>query len=272
MGNAREHVEARWRCGGHLAFSRGLPGGWLRPPTRTPSESRRWTGAIHRDVHSCGQRKVGRPLSRFRLDFLRSQATAQLHRRPHPSPERENLVMATIAFDRSPALSRSLGSAPASFPESAERCQSPAPALAPAPRASSTSCRSPAAACTVLDLPDGSRVGRLSRPDGRGSTRPAANSSRQVSGWFGRSGACGTSWALAFGAGGSHESLEVRFASLRARRVVPVVSDHYGLWVAEVAGAFRAATILSPARRTRSGCTTRPEARPEARPDASDAT
>ncbi len=65
-----------------------------------------------------------------------------------------------------------------------------------------------------------------------------------MSGWFGHSGPGGTSWALAFGAGGSHESLQVRFASLRARRMVAVVSDHYGLWVAEVAGAFRAATIL----------------------------
>jgi len=99
---------------------------------------------------------------------------------------------------------------------------------------------------TVLDLPDGSRVGRLVAADGRWLAEARCELESQVSGWFGRGGACGTSWALAFGAGGSHESVQVRFASLRARRVVPVVSDHYGLWVAEVAGAFRAATILSP--------------------------
>jgi hypothetical protein len=98
---------------------------------------------------------------------------------------------------------------------------------------------------TVLDLSDGSRVGRLTAADGRWLAEARCELEPAVSGWFGRSGPCGTSWALAFGAGGSHESLEVRFASLRARRVVPVVSDHYGLWVAEVAGAFRAATILS---------------------------
>jgi hypothetical protein len=99
---------------------------------------------------------------------------------------------------------------------------------------------------TVLDLPDGSRVGRLFAGDGRWLAEARCELESQVSGWFGRAGSCGTSWALAFGAGGPHESLQVRFASLRARRVVPVVSDHYGLWVAEVAGAFRAATILSP--------------------------
>ncbi|HEX4431992.1 MAG TPA: hypothetical protein VHZ96_22170 [Frankiaceae bacterium] len=99
---------------------------------------------------------------------------------------------------------------------------------------------------TVLDLPDGSRIGRLSAADGRWLAEARCELESQVSGWFGRGGPCGTSWALAFGAGGSHESVQVRFASLRARRVVPVVSDHYGLWVAEVSGAFRAATILSP--------------------------
>jgi hypothetical protein len=97
---------------------------------------------------------------------------------------------------------------------------------------------------TVHDLADGSRVGRLTAADGRWLAEARCELESQVSGWFGRSGQCGRSWALAFGAGGSHESLEVRFASLRARRVVPVVSDHYGLWVAVVAGAFRAATIL----------------------------
>ena len=98
----------------------------------------------------------------------------------------------------------------------------------------------------VLDLPDGSRLGRLLGPDGQLLGEARCELTRQVSGWFGRSAPAGTAWALAFGAGGPHESLQVRFASLRARRVVPVVSDHYGLWVAEVAGAFRAATILAP--------------------------
>ena len=98
---------------------------------------------------------------------------------------------------------------------------------------------------TVLDLPDGSRLGRLTTAEGRWLAETRCELESTVSGWFGRTGPCGTSWALAFGAGGMHEPLQVRFASLRARRVVPVVSDHYGIWVAEVAGAFRAATILS---------------------------
>lgn len=67
-----------------------------------------------------------------------------------------------------------------------------------------------------------------------------------MSGWFGRTGALGRAWALAFGAGGRHERLDVRFASLRSRCTVPVVSDRNGLWVAEAAGAYRAATILGP--------------------------
>ncbi len=103
---------------------------------------------------------------------------------------------------------------------------------------------------TVLDLPDGSRVGRLAAADGRWLAEARCELESQVSGWFGREGPGGTSWALAFGAGGTHEPLQVRFASLRARRIVPVVSDHYGLWVAEVAGSFRAATILSPSSTT----------------------
>ena len=98
---------------------------------------------------------------------------------------------------------------------------------------------------TVLGLPDGSRIGRLITPEGRWLAETRCELEPAVSGWFGRSGPCGTSWALAFGAGGMHEPLQVRFAGLRARRVVPVISDHYGIWVAEVAGAFRAATILS---------------------------
>jgi hypothetical protein len=98
----------------------------------------------------------------------------------------------------------------------------------------------------VIDLPDGSRFGQLYAPAGQWLAEARCETTRQVSGWFGRSARAGSSWALAFGAGGAHESLQVRFASLRARRVVPVVSDHYGLWVAEVAGAFRAATILAP--------------------------
>ena len=100
----------------------------------------------------------------------------------------------------------------------------------------------------VTDLPDGSRVGQLLGPDGTFLDEASCEAESKVSGWFGRSaagGPAGTSWALAFGAGGSHEALEVSFAGLRARRVVPVVSDHYGLWVAEVAGSFRAATIVS---------------------------
>jgi hypothetical protein len=99
----------------------------------------------------------------------------------------------------------------------------------------------------VLDMADGSRVGQLYGPDGRWLDEASCELEPTVSGWFGRLGPAGTWWALAFGAGGSNEPIEVRFASLRARRVVPVVSDHYGLWVAEVAGSFRAATILSSA-------------------------
>jgi hypothetical protein len=98
----------------------------------------------------------------------------------------------------------------------------------------------------VIDLPDGSRVGRLYGPGGQWLAEARCELESQVSGWFGRGGPAGISWALAFGAGGLHESLEVRFASMRARRVVPVISDHYGLWVAEVAGTFHAATILGP--------------------------
>ena len=99
----------------------------------------------------------------------------------------------------------------------------------------------------VMDLPDGARMGQLYGPSGQWLGEARCELTRQVSGWFGRSAPAGTSWALAFGAGGAYESLQVRFASLHARRIVPVVSDHYGLWVAEVAGSFRAATILATA-------------------------
>jgi hypothetical protein len=101
----------------------------------------------------------------------------------------------------------------------------------------------------VLDLPDGSRIGQLFGPSGQWLDEARCERTSQVSGWFGRTES-GATWALAFGAGGAQESLEVRFASLRARRVVPVVSDHYGLWVAEVVGSFRAATILASTRVT----------------------
>jgi hypothetical protein len=101
----------------------------------------------------------------------------------------------------------------------------------------------------VMDLPDGSRIGQLFGPSGQWLDEAKCELTSQVSGWFGRTES-GATWALAFGAGGAQESLEVRFASLRARRVVPVVSDHYGLWVAEVVGSFRAATILASTRVT----------------------
>ncbi|MCW2546759.1 MAG: hypothetical protein JWN96_1219 [Mycobacterium sp.] len=101
----------------------------------------------------------------------------------------------------------------------------------------------------VMDLPDGSRIGQLFGPSGQWLDEARCERTSQVSGWFGRTES-GATWALAFGAGGAQESLEVRFASLRARRVVPVVSDHYGLWVAEVVGNFRAATILASTRVT----------------------
>ena len=101
----------------------------------------------------------------------------------------------------------------------------------------------------VLDLDDGSRIGQLYGPTGQWLDEARCERTSQVSGWFGRTES-GANWALAFGAGGAQESLEVRFASLRARRVVPVVSDHYGLWVAEVVGNFRAATILASTRVT----------------------
>jgi hypothetical protein len=101
----------------------------------------------------------------------------------------------------------------------------------------------------VLDMPDGSRIGQLFGPSGQWLDEAKCERTSQVSGWFGRTPS-GVTWALAFGAGGAQESLEVRFASLRARRVVPVVSDHYGLWIAEVVGNFRAATILASTRVT----------------------
>ena len=145
--------------------------------------------------------------------------------------------MATIAFDLPPALTGRSGQ---------RRGGSiPAPALASPPAAIEHELPLSGSRLTVLDLPDGSRVGRLTTAEGRWLAETRCALEPTVSGWFGRSGPCGTSWALAFGAGGMHEPLQVRFASLRARRVVPVVSDHYGIWVAEVAGAFRAATILS---------------------------
>jgi hypothetical protein len=101
----------------------------------------------------------------------------------------------------------------------------------------------------VMDLQDGSRIGQLFGPSGKWLDEARCERTSQVSGWFGRTES-GATWALAFGAGGAQESLEVRFASLRARRVVPVVTDHYGLWVAEVVGSFRAATILASTRVT----------------------
>jgi hypothetical protein len=167
--------------------------------------------------------------------------------------------MATIAFDPPPSVfpgrsgqrrAVSIPAPTASLAQLESVTFSPPPA-APAARtapAQGIEHVLPLSGCrlTVLDLPDGSRVGRLIAADGRWLAEARCEIESQVSGWFGRSGPCGTSWALAFGAGGSHEPVQVRFASLRARRVVPVVSDHYGLWVAEVAGAFRAATILSP--------------------------
>lgn len=98
----------------------------------------------------------------------------------------------------------------------------------------------------VTDLPDGSRVGELFGWAGQWLDEARCGVESTVSGWFGRTGPSGTSWALAFGAGGSHQSLEVRFASSRIRRIIPVISDQFGLWVAEVSGSFRAATILGP--------------------------
>jgi hypothetical protein len=151
--------------------------------------------------------------------------------------------MATIAFDSPPAL--------AVRPGQRRAVHIPGPAVTSPTEAIDPSLESiehvlPLSGCrlTVLDLPDGSRVGRLTTAEGRWLAETRCELEPAVSGWFGRSGPCGTSWALAFGAGGLHEPLQVRFASLRSRRVVPVVSDHYGLWVAEVAGAFRAATII----------------------------
>jgi hypothetical protein len=103
----------------------------------------------------------------------------------------------------------------------------------------------------VIDLARGGRVGELYGPGGQrldeavlmDETRLLDEDSH-VSGWFGRTGALGRAWALAFGAGGRHERLDVRFASRLSRRTVPVLSDQQGLWVAEVAGAYQAATIL----------------------------
>lgn len=162
--------------------------------------------------------------------------------------------MATIAFEPTPAAFPGRASQRLVLPRTAGPAI-PAPATIALPPAASVPPMLeviehvlPLSGCrlTVLDMPDGARVGRLSTAAGRWLAETRCELESQVSGWFGRSGRSGTAWALAFGAGGSHESLEVRFASLRARRVVPVVSDHYGLWVAEVAGAFRAATIISP--------------------------
>jgi hypothetical protein len=145
--------------------------------------------------------------------------------------------MATIAFDLPPALT--------GRPGQRRAVSIPAPAIARPPSAIEHVLPLSGCRLTVLDLPDGSRVGQLTTAEGRWLAQTRCELESTVSGWFGRSGPCGTSWALAFGAGGMHEPLQVRFASLRARRVVPVVSDHFGIWVAEVAGAFRAATILS---------------------------
>jgi hypothetical protein len=110
----------------------------------------------------------------------------------------------------------------------------------------------PVSGCTlrVVDLADGTRVGELYGPNGNwlddaSCDGASCGSAGYVSGWFGRTGSWGTAWALAFGAGGRSELLDVGFASLRARRSVAVTSDEDGLWVAEVAGSFHAATILS---------------------------
>lgn len=161
--------------------------------------------------------------------------------------------MATIAFDPPPSVLPGRSGqrravpipAPTASPYLLDPVRQPA---APAAPAQGIEHVLPLSGCRliVLDLPDGSRLGRLFAADGHWLAEARCELESKVSGWFGRGGPCGTSWALAFGAGGSHESVQIRFASLRARRIVPVVSDHYGLWVAEAAGAFRAATILSP--------------------------
>jgi hypothetical protein len=112
----------------------------------------------------------------------------------------------------------------------------------------------------VIDLARGGRVGELYTPGGRqldeavlDAALPDENgpvgdiagiAAGHVSGWFGRTGGLGRAWALAFGAGGRHERLDVRFAGRLSRRTVPVLSDQQGLWVAEVSGAYQAATIL----------------------------
>jgi hypothetical protein len=104
----------------------------------------------------------------------------------------------------------------------------------------------PVSGCTlrVVDLPGGARLGELYGPGGVRLDDARCGADGYVSGWFGRTGSWGTAWALAFGAGGAHEALEVGFASLRARRSVSVTGDQHGLWVAEVSGSFHAATIL----------------------------
>ncbi len=170
--------------------------------------------------------------------------------------------MAMIASGPSPSaratrrLSRSIprpaGSAPL------ESLAEPTERVLTAPPPSTIDNVLPLSGCrlSVIEQPDGSRVGQLYGPDGTWLDETRCDATGAVSGWFGRR--CDESarlsparwWALAFGAVGCSESLEVRFASLRARRVVPVVSDHAGLWVAEAAGSFRAATILGASTTT----------------------
>src|SRR4051794_30012484 len=99
---------------------------------------------------------------------------------------RENLLMATIAFDLPPVLSGR---------QSQRRAVSiPAPAIAGPPSAIEHVLPLSGCRLTVLDLPDGSRVGRLTTAEGRWLDETRCELEPAVSGWFGRSGPCGTSW------------------------------------------------------------------------------
>jgi hypothetical protein len=229
-------------------------------------------------VHSCGQKNLRGTTSEWRRPFV--SASAQLDRRRAPAERGTTGAMAIVASEPTPGMHRRPTGSVSHFktrPALTLVDASPKPASASNVLAtdftnadnlravtgvlegvgavSSTSNvienELPLSGCRlrVTHLPDGSRIGQLVGPSGQWLDEARCERTSQVSGWFGRT-VSGATWALAFGAGGAQESLEVRFASLRARRVVPVVSDHYGLWVAEVVGNFRAATILASTRVT----------------------
>ncbi len=220
-------VETRWTPGVPPAVSAATSARLVDDPAG--EQDRTAAGAIHRDVHRCGQKNFGgcagpcglQPPPRLSAGPLQAGARERTHG--------NHRVRLPAGVDRSLASAPGRPDTRSGEPEAEYRTCAAALRLPPHGA-----------------RPAGRFPGRApEHAEGRWLAETRCELEASVSGWFGRSGPCGTSWALAFGAGGRHEPLQVRFASLRARRVVPVVSDHYGIWVAEVAGAFRAATILS---------------------------